>query len=110
MGVTKTDQFTEAQNRVAALFKALAHPARVAILEHLLAKRACVCGDLVDVLPLAQATVSQHLKELKNAGLIQGTVEGTSVCYCLREESIQELSDFLKLVSETVKNQGFNCC
>ena len=83
MGTTKSDLFTTEQNRLAELAKAIAHPARVAILQHLAQKKACVCGDLVGVLGLAQATTSQHLKELKNAGLIMGTVEGTNVCYCI---------------------------
>lgn len=110
MGVTKTEQFTDKQNRTANLLKALAHPARVAIVEYLLNAKACICGDLVNELPLAQPTISQHLKELKNAGIIQGTVEGTSVCYCLKEESISELYDFLKQVVETLKVQKSNCC
>jgi len=83
MGLTKTEIFTEKQNRLATMLKALAHPARIAIIQQLLKAQACVCGDLVDELGLAQATISQHLKELKNAGLIQGTIEGTSVCYCI---------------------------
>ena len=83
MGVTKTEIFTEQQNRIADLAKAFSHPARVAILQLLISRKACVCGDLVDELELAQATVSQHLKELKNAGIIQGTIEGVSVCYCI---------------------------
>ena len=83
MGVTKTQNFTAAQNQVAAYAKALAHPARVAIIQYLVQRQTCICSNLVDELPLAQATVSQHLKELKAVGLIQGTVEGTSVCYCI---------------------------
>ena len=83
MGVTKTDHFTEGQNTVAEFAKAIAHPARVAILEHLIRTDTCITGDLVDVLPLSQATVSQHLKELKKVGLIKGDIQGTSVCYCL---------------------------
>ena len=83
MGISKTDLFTRGQNEMAVLAKALAHPARIAILQHLVKKNACVCGDLVDELGLAQATTSQHLKELKTAGLIQGTIEGASVCYCI---------------------------
>lgn len=83
MGATKTDLFTKKQNDLANMAKALAHPARVAILQELIKLNACVCGDLVTELGLAQPTISQHLKELKNAGLIQGTVEGTSVCYCI---------------------------
>lgn len=83
MGITKTEIFTEEQNRMAVMLKALAHPARIAILQQIIEARACICGDLVDELGLAQATISQHLKELKNAGLIQGTIEGASVCYCI---------------------------
>jgi DNA-binding transcriptional ArsR family regulator len=83
MGITKTEIFTEKQNKLALMMKALAHPARIAIIQRLVKAQACICGDLVDELGLAQATISQHLKELKNAGLIQGTIEGTSVCYCI---------------------------
>lgn len=83
MGATKTDLFTKQQNELANMAKAIAHPARIAILQHLVKKNTCVCGDIVDELGLAQATTSQHLKELKKAGIIQGTVEGVSVCYCI---------------------------
>lgn len=83
MGTTKTEMFTGQQNRLATLLKAVAHPARIAILQHLLKAEACICGDLVEELGLAQATISQHLKELKSVGLIKGTIEGTSVCYCI---------------------------
>lgn len=83
MGATKTEIFTEQQNRLAMLLKAVAHPARIAILQHLHKAESCICGDLVDELGLAQATISQHLKELKTVGLIKGTIEGTSVCYCI---------------------------
>jgi len=83
MGITKSEIFTDKQNKLALMMKALAHPARIAIIQYLIKSQACICGDLVDELGLAQATISQHLKELKNAGLIQGTIEGTSVCYCI---------------------------
>ncbi|WP_276484797.1 ArsR/SmtB family transcription factor [Paraflavitalea pollutisoli] len=83
MGLTKSEIFTEKQNKLAQMMKALAHPARIAIIQHLVKTQACICGDLVEELGLAQATISQHLKELKNAGLIQGTIDGTSVCYCI---------------------------
>ena len=83
MGLTKSEIFTEKQNRLSSMMKALAHPARIAIIQQLIKTNACVCGDLVDELGLAQPTISQHLKELKNIGLIQGTIEGTSVCYCI---------------------------
>ena len=95
MGVTKTQNFTEKQNQVAMLAKALAHPARVAILQHLLKRQTCICGDLVEELPLAQATVSQHLKELKAVGLIKGEIEGTSVCYCINEPVWEQSKDML---------------
>ncbi|MEP6746668.1 MAG: metalloregulator ArsR/SmtB family transcription factor [Bacteroidota bacterium] len=83
MGATKSDLFTKQQNDIAIRAKAIAHPARIAILQYLVKKNACVCGDIVEELGLAQATTSQHLKELKNAGIIQGTIEGVNVCYCI---------------------------
>lgn len=83
MGLTKTEIFSDKQNKLAQMMKALGHPARIAIIQHLIKLNACICGDLVEELGLAQATISQHLKELKNVGLIQGTIEGTSVCYCI---------------------------
>ena len=83
MGLTKTELFTKSQNEVATMAKAIGHPARIAILQHLIKSKACICGDLVEELGLAQATISQHLKELKGVGLIQGTIEGTCVCYCI---------------------------
>lgn len=85
MGLTKTEVFTADQNRLADLAKALAHPARVAILQHLAKTQSCICGDLVDVLPLSQATVSQHLKELSRIGIIRGNVQPPRVCYCIDE-------------------------
>jgi len=83
MGVTRTDLFTAEQNNLALLAKALGHPARIAILHHLLRTNSCINGDLVEELGLAQATISQHLRELKDTGLIQGSIDGTSVCYCI---------------------------
>jgi DNA-binding transcriptional ArsR family regulator len=83
MGLTKSEIFSDKQNKLATMMKALAHPARIAIIQHLIKINTCICGDLVEELGLAQPTISQHLKELKNAGLIQGTIEGTSVCYCI---------------------------
>ena len=83
MGTTKSDIFTKDQNEIALIAKAIGHPARIAILQYLLKKNACVCGDIVDEIGLAQATVSQHLKELKQAGLIKGDIDGRSVCYCI---------------------------
>nr|MBA3901953.1 winged helix-turn-helix transcriptional regulator [Bacteroidota bacterium] len=83
MGLTKSEIFTKGQNNIASIAKVLGHPARIAILQHLLKVQACICGDLVEEIGLAQATISQHLKELKNAGLIKGNIEGTSICYCI---------------------------
>ncbi|MFZ4797514.1 MAG: ArsR/SmtB family transcription factor, partial [Bacteroidia bacterium] len=88
MGASKTDHFTEKQNQLAAIAKALGHPARVAIIEYLLSVDSCICGDIVNVMPLAQPTVSQHLKELKNAGIIKGNIEGNAICYCINEETL----------------------
>lgn len=95
MGLTKTEIFTEEQNRLAVMLKAIAHPARIAILQQIISSNACICGDLVDELGLAQPTISQHLKELKNAGLIQGTIEGVSVCYCINPEVWNDLQQQL---------------
>ena len=83
MAYAKNEQFTEAEQELAALAKALAHPARVAILRLLAARQSCICGELVHELPLSQSTVSQHLKELKTAGLIRGEIDGPRTCYCL---------------------------
>ena len=87
MGVTRTDLFTAQQNQLATWAKVLGHPARIAILQYLLKQNACVCGGLVEELGLAQATIGQHLRELKDAGLITGTVEGTSVWYCIEPKA-----------------------
>ncbi len=86
MGLTKSDIFTTAQNELASILKAFAHPARIAILQHIIKQQACICNDLVEELGLAQATISQHLKELKSIGIIKGNIEGTSVCYCINEQ------------------------
>jgi DNA-binding transcriptional ArsR family regulator len=83
MGVTKTANFTSEQNKMALMLKALAHPARIAIVEYLIKANECIGNDLVDVLGLAQPTISQHLRELKQAGIIKGKIEGTSMNYCI---------------------------
>jgi len=109
MGLTKTEIFTEEQNQLAIMLKALAHPARIAILQQLIKANACVCGSLVDELGLAQATISQHLKELKNAGLIQGTIEGVSVCYCIEPSAWKLLQKELNLFFGSYTDPG-TCC
>jgi len=91
MGITKSEIFTSRQNKLATLLKALAHPARIAIIQHLIKAEHCICSDLVGELGLAQPTVSQHLKELRNTGIIKGCVEGTSVSYCIDEKVWQQV-------------------
>jgi DNA-binding transcriptional ArsR family regulator len=86
MGLTKTEEFTKIQNDLASLTKALGHPARIAIIQFLVRTKSCVCGDIVDELPLSQSTVSQHLKELKRVGLIKGDIDGPTTCYCIDEK------------------------
>jgi ArsR family transcriptional regulator len=108
MGATKTEHFTQKHNSIATLIKALGHPARVAIVEYLLKVDECICGDIVNELPLSQPTVSQHLKELKTAGLIKGSVEGNAICYCLDEKAIEKLKDYFDKMA--VKLEKKNCC
>lgn len=108
MGLTKSEIFTEEQNKIAAIAKVLGHPARIAILEYLIKLKSCVCGDLVKEIDLAQPTISQHLKELKKGGLIKGTIEGTSVCYCIDQENWAEIKNTLSGFLN--RNSEGNCC
>ena len=110
MGLSKTDDFTLRENRIARYARALAHPARVAILRILIRQQACICGEIVDVLPLSQSTVSQHLKELKEAGLIRGDVEGVRVCYCINEEAWAEAKEAFAELFGAYTNRGSKCC
>jgi len=107
MGASKSDFFSEEQNELASLFRAISHPARIAIIQYLLSVDTCICGDIVNVLPLAQPTVSQHLKELKNVGIIKGTVEGTSICYCLNPNIVKKMEDYFKGISNQLNTE---CC
>src|SRR4028118_908482 len=109
MGLTKSEIFSDKHNRLAQMMKALAHPARIAIMQHLIKANACICGDLVDELGLAQATISQQLKELKNAGLIRGSIEGTSVCYCIDEKTWNQYRKEFDAFFVAYKPGG-NCC
>jgi predicted transcriptional regulator len=109
MGLTKTEIFTDEQNELAVMLKAIAHPARIAILQQIINANACICGDLVDELGLAQATISQHLKELKNAGLIKGTIEGVSVCYCIEPKAWAKLEKELNNLFQSYKEPK-TCC
>lgn len=108
MGITKTEYFTTTQNELAILAKAMGHPARIAIIEYLLKTDSCICGDIVNELPLAQPTVSQHLKELKNAGLIKGNIEGNAICYCLNEEGFNKLKGFFETITSYLTTK--ECC
>jgi ArsR family transcriptional regulator, arsenate/arsenite/antimonite-responsive transcriptional repressor len=106
MGSSKKSEFNKRQNHIADLAKALAHPARVAILEFLARQQSCVCGDIVAELPLSQATVSQHLAELKRVGLIRGDIEGPRVCYCIDAKAWAEARRLLGLFMVDMKS----CC
>lgn len=108
MGLTKTEEFTKTQNDLAALTKALGHPARIAIVQFLIRTKSCVCGDIVDELPLSQSTVSQHLKELKKVGLIKGDIDGPSVCYCIDEKVWTKAKKAIHELFESYKEPG--CC
>ena len=109
MGATKTEEFTIKDNKIAKYAKALAHPARVAILNLLIKKQACVCGDIVDELPLSQSTVSQHLKELKEAGLIKGDIDGAKVCYCIDEKEWENAKNYLTAIFQSYSGKT-KCC
>ena len=108
MGLTKTEEFTKKQNDLANLSKALGHPARIAILQFLASRQSCVCGDIVDELPLSQSTVSQHLKELKKSGLIRGNIDGPSVCYCIDLKAWNTAKNRLTELFESYKDPS--CC
>lgn len=110
MGASKSEHFTVDQNSIATLFKAFGHPARVAIMEYLMSVDSCICGDIVNELPLAQPTVSQHLKELKNAGLIKGSIEGNAICYCIDEKNIEKLQNYFANISAKLTYKKDNCC
>ncbi|MDI1233661.1 MAG: metalloregulator ArsR/SmtB family transcription factor [bacterium] len=112
MGITKTDIFTDKQNDIASLLKAIAHPARVAILEYLIKADTCICGDIVNEVQLAQPTVSQHLKELKNAGLIKGSIEGNAICYCIEEKALLKIQNYFGNLTIKIakKNAKQKCC
>ncbi|MEZ4799714.1 MAG: metalloregulator ArsR/SmtB family transcription factor [Flavobacteriales bacterium] len=110
MGTTKSEKFSKSQNEISAIAKAIGHPARVAIIEYLMKVDACICGDIVDELPLAQATVSQHLKELKNAGIIKGNIEGNAICYCLDEKAIGKLNSFFQKITLKLDKRSGSCC
>jgi DNA-binding transcriptional ArsR family regulator len=109
MGLAKTEMFTDEQNKISLFAKVFGHPARVAILQHLFKIDTCICGDLVSEIGLAQPTISQHLKELKNLGLIKGNVEGTSVCYCIDKDNWANMKDIMiQFLDQDIPNT--DCC
>ncbi|MGY0392495.1 ArsR/SmtB family transcription factor [Bizionia sp. KMM 8389] len=110
MGITKSEKFTEEQNRIASIAKVLGHPARIAILEHLFKIESCICGDLVSEIGLAQPTISQHLKELKNLGIIKGNITGTSICYCIDQDEWQNISDIISHFLTQKPSSSIECC
>lgn len=110
MGAIKTGLYTPNQEALATLFKALGHPARIAIVEELAKNSNCQCGELVLTVGLAQSTISQHLKELKNAGIVKGSLSGDKPCYCLDREKMQQLSHTLRQLHDEHQRQESVCC
>jgi ArsR family transcriptional regulator len=107
MGITKSFHFNEEQNQLATYAKALAHPARVAIIEQIIKNKTCIVGSLADVLPLSQSTISQHLKELKNIGIIKGEIDGPSICYCIHEDNWKKAA---MMLTGIFKQFDDSCC
>src|SRR5476651_998599 len=110
MAIAKTGEFTQKEQHLAAFAKALAHPARIAILTILAKQNECICGKIVEVIPLAQSTVSQHLKELKTAGLIDGTVDGPKSCYCINWKAFEKFNAEFTSLFSTLKTQNAKAC
>ncbi|AEW85382.1 ArsR family transcriptional regulator [Flavobacterium columnare NBRC 100251 = ATCC 23463] len=106
MGASKSAFFSNSQNELANLFKALGNPARLAIIEYLIKVNSCICNDIVEELPLAQPTISQHLKELKQVGLIKGNIEGKSICYCINKEALEKVEHYFSLL-ENIRNTNY---
>lgn len=110
MAFHKKEEFSAEEQDLAGFAKALSHPARIAILKVLAKRQACICGEIVEVLPLAQSTVSQHLKELKKAGLISGTVDGPRSCYCINWKAFEKLNSEFSFLFNNLKTNGGNTC
>ncbi len=108
MGATNTEHYTSKQNSIAVILKALGHPARIAIMEYLVKAGKCICGDIVNEIPLAQPTISQHLKELKSAGIIKGSIEGNTVCYCLNEKTLSDVQKYMGSILQKIEKNS--CC
>ncbi len=110
MAIHKKEEFTQKEQDLAEFAKALAHPARIAILKVLAQHNECICGQIVEVLPLAQSTVSQHLKELKSAGLISGTVDGPRSCYCINWKAFEKFNNEFNLLFNNLKIKNEKAC
>lgn len=110
MAVHKKEEFTQKEQELAAFAKAMSHPARIAILKVLAQRNECICGEIVEVLPLAQSTVSQHLKELKNAGLITGETDGPRSCYCINWKAFEKFNSDFNSLFEKLKATNAKCC
>lgn len=110
MGANKNHAFDTDENTLARYAMAIAHPARIAILNLLVKSQSCICGDIVDQIPLSQSTVSQHLKALKAAGLIKGEIEGTSVCYCIDAAEWEKAKNILTMLFEQSAMPSLKCC
>lgn len=107
MGASKVDIYSNEINEIATIAKVFSHPARVAIIQYISTQEACICNDIVDEIGLAQATISQHLKVINDAGLLKGTFEGKSLCYCLNVDRFQELQSLFNSFFNKTKS---NCC
>lgn len=110
MAFHKKEAFSKREQELADLAKALSHPARIAILKVLAQRNECMCGDIVEELPLAQSTVSQHLKELKNAGLIQGTIDGVKSCYCINWKTFEKFNKDMGFLFNQLKEKNQSSC
>jgi ArsR family transcriptional regulator len=105
----KRDQFAPEERQIADLAKALAHPARIVILKELAKRQSCICGEIVEVLPLSQSTVSQHLRELLQAGLIKGTIDGVRSCYCINAEAFKHFEQLMAVFFDSTQS-SYSCC
>ena len=110
MAIHKKEEFTRKEQELSAFAKALAHPARIAILKVLAQKNECICGEIVEILPLAQSTVSQHLKELKEAGLIEGAIDGPRSCYCINWKAFEKFNTDMNSLFTNLKNKYEKSC
>lgn len=109
MGITKTEGFSLETTQLADILKVLGHPARLSIMEFLAKTPSCICNDIVEELPLAQPTISRHLSELKRVGLIQGTISGKNICYCINPDTWNKVVAAFNVLSVKIENPN-SCC